>query len=96
VADKFVKGCYPQKGWTMSAVREMDRPDGMIPITANSLSELVQEIRRLRGLLAEINTTARIPTPQGMRAYTHFQRDFDKIRALSAVERDLTKMEAGG
>ena len=27
---------------------------------------------------------ARTPTPQGMRAYTHFQRDFDKIRALTA------------
>lgn len=43
------------------------------------------EIERQRGVMAEINKIAHTPTPQGMRAYTHFQRDFDRIRTLTAV-----------
>lgn len=63
------------------------------PSLVDQLGDAHAEIKRLRGLLAEVNETVRIPTPQGTRAYTHFMRDFDKIRAI-CVERDLTKMEA--
>lgn len=32
--------------------------------------------------LEEIYRIAHIPTPAGTKAYTHFQRDFDQIRAI--------------
>ncbi len=39
---------------------------------------------QMRAILAEINALCHVPTPKGMRADTHFQRDFDRIRALTA------------
>ena len=41
--------------------------------------ELAEAERRLR----EIDRIARVPTPQGTKAYTHFMRDFDQIRELT-------------
>ena len=48
-------------------------------------SDAELEVARLRAILAEIQQTVRTPTPQGMKAYTHFMRDFDKIRALTTA-----------
>jgi hypothetical protein len=68
----------------MGAVLEIDRADGRVAVTSANIAELVGEVRRLRGILDEIDRTVRIPTPKGTGAYTHFMRDFDKIRKLCA------------
>lgn len=43
----------------------------------------VAEIERLRDNMREINRICHVPTSPGMKAYTHFQRDFDRIRELT-------------
>jgi hypothetical protein len=59
---------------------------------ANPLSELcrsaVEEIERMQAILVRINEICRIPTTAHMKAHTHFQRDFDEIRALTKEFRD--------
>lgn len=40
------------------------------------------DTERLRAAVREIAETCRVPTPAGLRAYTHFQRDFDKVRMI--------------
>ena len=61
-------------------------PHGIGGLGRACLGWAVAEIERQRAALAEINRIAHVPTPQGTRAYTHLMRDFDKIRALTAVE----------
>ena len=43
-----------------------------------------EETAKLKAILAEINRICRVPTPSGTKAYTHFMRDFDQIRTLTA------------
>jgi len=51
----------------------------------SQIEGLLQEVERLRADMLKINRICYIPTSQGMRAYTHFQRDFDQIRAITAA-----------
>lgn len=44
------------------------------------------EVVRLRAVLAEIERICYVPTPRGTGAYTHFMRDFDKIRGICRKE----------
>lgn len=55
---------------------------------ARQLLECAAEIADLRSRLDRIWQIAHVPTPQGTRAYTHFQRDFDEIRALAQIAKD--------
>jgi hypothetical protein len=41
------------------------------------------ELARMEAEMAFIWKLVHIPTPQGTKAYTHFQRDFDQIRAIT-------------
>jgi hypothetical protein len=45
--------------------------------------DALAEIEQMRATMKRINKICHIPTTAHMKAYTHFQRDFDEIRVLT-------------
>ncbi len=56
--------------------------EGKRRIATINFMATIEEIERLQGVLNEIHHICYIPS-NGRHAYTHFQADFDKIRALT-------------
>jgi hypothetical protein len=48
-----------------------------------AVDPVTAENEQMRKIMREINQLCHVPTPGHMRADVHFQRDFDKIRALT-------------
>lgn len=77
----------------MSAVDEMLRMDGLIPVTAQTISELVQEVFRLREALK----ISQLPHPYYVREGAHGEWCVDRRRydvQGDFISRAATKKDA--
>lgn len=77
-----VKGCYPQKGWTMPDIIERNMT------AARQLLECAAEIERLRGALTKI---AAIEDKMYGPDWEEIEEAREIARGALRAERDLTK-----
>jgi hypothetical protein len=72
-------------GEMLAAAAEIERLralQSMAIEVIDASDEMTAENERLRAALTRINQIVRKRTEPHMRAYTHFMRDFDEVRAL--------------
>lgn len=51
--------------------------------------EILDDVAEMRAAFQRIWEICHVPTTPAMRAYTHFQRDFDEIRTICAKWREI-------